>query len=94
MDLEGKRVVIIGGSSGMGLATAAGAAAAGAKVTIASSDGSRLRAALAALPGGCDGVVVDARSEASVAQALAGIGELDHLMYTAASAWPRRGSPR
>ena len=60
MDLEGKRVVIIGGSSGMGLATAAGAAAAGAKVTIASSDGSRLRAALAALPGGCDGVVADA----------------------------------
>jgi NAD(P)-dependent dehydrogenase (short-subunit alcohol dehydrogenase family) len=28
MDLEGKHVVIIGGSSGMGLATAVGAAAA------------------------------------------------------------------
>jgi NAD(P)-dependent dehydrogenase (short-subunit alcohol dehydrogenase family) len=49
MDLEGKHVVIIGGSSGMGLATAAGAAAAGAKVTIASSGQSRLDAALAAL---------------------------------------------
>jgi len=67
----------------MGLATAAGSAAAGAKVTIASSDQSRLDAALAALPGGCNGVVVDARSEASVAEALAGIGELDHLGYTA-----------
>jgi NAD(P)-dependent dehydrogenase (short-subunit alcohol dehydrogenase family) len=83
MDLEGKHVVIIGGSSGMGLATAAGAAAAGAKVTIGSSDQSRLDAALAALPGGCNGVVVDVRSEASVAEALAGIGELDHLVYTA-----------
>ena len=83
MDLAGKHVVIIGGSSGMGLATAASAAGAGAKVTIASSDQSRLDAALAALPGGCNGVVVDARSEASVAEALAGIGELDHLVYTA-----------
>src|SRR5580700_9818351 len=83
MDLEGKHVVIIGGSSGMGLATAAGAAAAGAKVTIASSGQSRLDAALAALPGGCSGVVVDVRSEASMAEALARIGELDHLVYTA-----------
>ena len=83
MDLQGKHVVIIGGSSGMGLATAAGAAAAGAKVTIASSGQSRLDAALAALPGGCGGVVVDARSEASVAEALTRIGELDHLVYTA-----------
>jgi len=83
MDLEGKHVVIIGGSSGMGLATAAGAAAAGAKVTIASSRRSRLDAALAELPGDCRGVVVDASSEASVAEALAGIGELDHLVYTA-----------
>jgi NAD(P)-dependent dehydrogenase (short-subunit alcohol dehydrogenase family) len=64
----------------MGLADAA---AAGAKVTIASSDQSRLYAALAALPGGCNGVVVDARSESSVTEALAGIGELDHLVYTA-----------
>jgi NAD(P)-dependent dehydrogenase (short-subunit alcohol dehydrogenase family) len=83
MDLAGKHVVIIGGSSGMGLTTAAGAAAAGARVTIASSNQSRLDAALATLPGSCDGIVIDTRSEASVAEALAGIGELDHLAYTA-----------
>jgi NAD(P)-dependent dehydrogenase (short-subunit alcohol dehydrogenase family) len=83
MNLDGQRVVIIGGSSGMGLATAAGAAAAGAKVTIGSSSQSKLDAALGTLPDGCDGVVVDARSEASVAEALAGVGELDHLVYTA-----------
>jgi NAD(P)-dependent dehydrogenase (short-subunit alcohol dehydrogenase family) len=83
MDLHGQHVVIIGGSSGMGLATAAGAAAAGAKVTIASSDQSRLDAALATLPGGCGGIVADARNEASIAGALDQIGELDHLIYTA-----------
>lgn len=83
MDLDGKHVVIIGGSSGMGLATASAAAAAGAKVTIGSSGQSRLDAALAALPGDCKGVVVDVRNEASVAEAFTGIGELDHLVYTA-----------
>ncbi|HEY3878279.1 MAG TPA: SDR family oxidoreductase [Trebonia sp.] len=83
MDLDGKKIVIIGGSSGMGLATAAAAAAAGAAVTIASSNKSRLEAALAALPAGCAGTVIDTRSEASVAEALSRIGELDHLVYTA-----------
>jgi NAD(P)-dependent dehydrogenase (short-subunit alcohol dehydrogenase family) len=83
MDLDGKKIVIIGGSSGMGLATAAAAAAAGAAVTIASSNKSRLDAALAALPAGCAGTVIDTRSEASVAEALSRIGELDHLVYTA-----------
>ena len=83
MDLDGKNIVIIGGSSGMGLATAAAAATAGAAVTIASSDKSRLDTALAALPAGCAGAVIDTRSEASVAEALGRIGELDHLVYTA-----------
>ena len=63
------------------------------KVTIASSDQSRLDAALAALPGGCDGVVADARSEASVAEALAQIGELDHLVYTAGDSVVPRPPP-
>jgi len=83
MDLDGKNIVIIGGSSGMGLATATAAAAAGAAVTIASSDKTRLDTALAALPAGCAGAVIDTRSEASVAEALSRIGELDHLVYTA-----------
>ena len=83
MDLDGKNIVIIGGSSGMGLATAAAAATAGAAVTIASSDKSRLDTALAVLPAGCAGAVIDTRSEASVAEALDRIGELDHLVYTA-----------
>ena len=81
--LTGRRVVVFGGSSGMGLATARAAAEAGAGVTIASSDGKRVQAALADLPESCDGVVIDARSEAAVADSLARIGELDHVVYTA-----------
>jgi NAD(P)-dependent dehydrogenase (short-subunit alcohol dehydrogenase family) len=55
MALAGQRIVIIGGSSGMGLATARAAAAAEAAVTMASSDPGRLTAALAQLPDTCDG---------------------------------------
>ncbi|GAA1331004.1 SDR family oxidoreductase [Pseudonocardia xinjiangensis] len=83
MALSGQRIVIIGGSSGMGLASARAASAAGAAVTIASSDQGRLEAALAGLPGSCEGVVVNTRNEADVAALFAGVGELDHMVYTA-----------
>jgi NAD(P)-dependent dehydrogenase (short-subunit alcohol dehydrogenase family) len=88
--LANQRIVIIGGSSGMGLATARAAAAAGAFVTIASGDQGRLDAALAGLPGNCDGAVVDTRSEAGVAALFARAGELDHLVYTAGDALRQR----
>ena len=78
-----RREGIVGGSSGTGLATAHAAAAAGAAVTIASSDQGRLDTALAGLPGTCDGAVADIRREADVAALFAQIGELDHLVYTA-----------
>ena len=90
MTLADQRIVIIGGSSGTGLATARGAAAAGAAVTIASSDQGRLDTALAGLPGNCDGVVVDTRSEADVAALFARAGQLDHLVYTAGEAPAQR----
>ncbi|MCA1217600.1 SDR family oxidoreductase [Streptomyces sp. 8L] len=86
MDLSGQRIVIVGGSSGMGLAAARAAAAAGAAVTIASSDEGRLKAALAELPDRCDGVVVNTREEAEVAALFDRVGELDHLVYTAGDA--------
>jgi NAD(P)-dependent dehydrogenase (short-subunit alcohol dehydrogenase family) len=88
--LTNQRIVIVGGSSGMGLATARAAGAAGAAVTIASSDQGRLDTALAALPGGCDGAVVDTRSEADLAALFARVGDLDHLVYTAGDALGQR----
>jgi len=90
MPLTNQRVVIIGGSSGMGLATARAAASAGADVTIASSDQARLDTALAGLPGNCGGVVVDTRNEADVEALFARVGELDHLVYTAAGGHAQR----
>jgi NAD(P)-dependent dehydrogenase (short-subunit alcohol dehydrogenase family) len=83
MALSDQRIVIIGGSSGMGLATARAAAGAGAAVTIASSDQGRLKAALAELPDTCDGAVVNTCDEADVAALFAHVGELDHVVYTA-----------
>ncbi|MFJ9566297.1 SDR family oxidoreductase [Streptomyces fuscichromogenes] len=83
MSLSGRRIVIIGGSSGMGLATAHAAAAAGAAVTIASSDQGRVKAALAQLPDTCAGAVVDTRNEADIAALFDRVEELDHVVYTA-----------
>ncbi|MCP2169129.1 SDR family oxidoreductase [Goodfellowiella coeruleoviolacea] len=90
MSLADQRVVIIGGSSGMGLATAHAAAAAGASVTIASSTRQRLDAALAELPDTCDGFVTDARDEADVAALFDRVGTLDHLVFTAGAGLDQR----
>ncbi|MFG1358438.1 SDR family oxidoreductase [Xanthobacter pseudotagetidis] len=83
MDLQDKHVVVLGGSSGIGLSTARAAAAQGARVTIASSRRARVEAALAELPAGSAGVTVDLADEAAVAAFFAGLGSLDHLVYTA-----------
>ena len=91
MALTGQRIVVIGGSSGMGLATARAAAEAGAVVTIASSSKERIDAALADLPRDyCDGAVLDVRDEAAVADLFARIGELDHVVFTAGDRADRR----
>ncbi|WP_019927814.1 SDR family oxidoreductase [Nocardia sp. BMG111209] len=86
--LTGRRIVVIGGSSGMGLATAHAAATAGAEVTIASSNKERLQTALAGLPDGADGLVTDLRNEADVIALFDHVGELNHLVFTAGDAAP------
>lgn len=90
MSLVDQRVVVIGGSSGMGLATARAAAAAGASVTIASSGKERLDAALAELPDTCEGFVTDVRDDANIAALFEHVGELDHLVYTAGDVLDQR----
>ena len=86
MTLTDQRVVVIGGSSGMGLATARAAARDGAVVTVVSSRPERVDAAVAELPAGCDGAVVDVRDEGAVAALFERVGELDHLVFTAGDA--------
>ncbi|MFC1437003.1 SDR family oxidoreductase [Streptacidiphilus sp. N1-10] len=90
MALTGQRIVVIGGSSGMGLATAHAAAGAGAVVTIASSSKERIDAALAELPDSCDGAALDVRDEAAVADLFARVGALDHVVFTAGDQPDRR----
>lgn len=81
--LEGQRVVVLGASSGIGLATAIAAAEAGADVVIVSGNQERLNAALKQLPAGSEGHAVDLAQEAHIQAFFEGIGTFDHLVYTA-----------
>jgi NAD(P)-dependent dehydrogenase (short-subunit alcohol dehydrogenase family) len=86
MSLDGKRVVILGGTSGNGLATAKAAQREGAVVVVASSRQERVDRALASLDSGAEGHVVDLSDEAQVRQFFEHIGAFDHLVYTAGQA--------
>jgi NAD(P)-dependent dehydrogenase (short-subunit alcohol dehydrogenase family) len=83
MSLSGKRVVILGGTSGIGLATAKAAEREGAAVVIASSRRERLDRALASFRSGAEGEVVDVADEAQVRALFERIGTFDHLVFTA-----------
>lgn len=86
--LEGKKVVILGGTSGFGLATARAAANAGAQVIIASRGQANVDKALAELPAGTTGSTVDITNEAALDRFFAGINGLDHLVITAGDTAP------
>ncbi|MGW7692432.1 SDR family oxidoreductase [Streptomyces asiaticus] len=83
MEFKDSRVVVIGGTSGLGFATASAAAREGASVVVASANRDRVDQALAQLPESADGHVVDASSEQSLRDFFAGLGAFDHLVYTA-----------
>ena len=90
MGLNGQRVVIVGGTSGMGLATARAAAAAGADVTVASSSEHKVAAALTTLPPSCTGRTVDIRDEAAMAALFDEVGPFHHLVITAGDTFAPR----
>lgn len=81
--LTNKRVIILGGSSGIGLATAKAAAANGASVVIVSSNQQRINEALAQLPEGSTGHTANLNDEASIQQLFTDLGQFDHLVFTA-----------
>jgi NAD(P)-dependent dehydrogenase (short-subunit alcohol dehydrogenase family) len=81
--LNGQRIVLIGGTSGFGFATAKAAASEGAAIVVASSNKAKVDQAVAQLPAGTEGHVLDITRGASVEAFFSKIGEFDHLAVTA-----------
>src|ERR1700716_395716 len=81
--LQDKRVVVLGGSSGIGLAVAQQAAAEGARVVIVSSNAERVQKAVECISGEAQGQVVNVSDEGAIATFFARLGGFDHLVFTA-----------
>ncbi|HEY4063838.1 MAG TPA: SDR family oxidoreductase [Puia sp.] len=81
--LSGKRVILLGGSSGIGLATAKAAASEGAAIVIVSGNAQRLEQALSTLPAGSEAKTADLAKEENIQRLFNSIGSFDHLVYTA-----------
>jgi NAD(P)-dependent dehydrogenase (short-subunit alcohol dehydrogenase family) len=80
---DNKRVVIVGGSSGIGLAVAEKAALLGAEVVIVSSNAERVHEAIKSIGGNVRGEAVDVSDEKAVEGFFTNIGFFDHLVFTA-----------
>jgi NAD(P)-dependent dehydrogenase (short-subunit alcohol dehydrogenase family) len=82
MLLAGKKLVVVGGSSGIGLATAERAKKEGADVVIASRNAEKLKAAAGKI--GVTAIAADVTSDESVANLFRQCGPVDHVAVTAA----------
>lgn len=89
MTLLNQRILIIGGSTGMGLAAAQTLAARGAEVLVAGRSREKLDAALTHIRGKAAGYTVDFTDAASLADLFGQVGQIDHLVLAAAQdpAW-------
>jgi NAD(P)-dependent dehydrogenase (short-subunit alcohol dehydrogenase family) len=83
-ELQGKRVLVVGGSSGLGLAAAQAAARLGAAVVVASRSQDKLQAAVAAIGAGSEGRVLDTTSDDSVEAFFRDDAAYDHVVVSAA----------
>lgn len=86
MTLEAKKIVIFGGSSGIGLAAARLALAEGAQVSIVGSTERKLREAAEELGAGVKTHAVDILNEDGVESLFAQLGQIDHLLNTVGGA--------
>lgn len=83
MTLKNKRVLVIGGTSGIGLGVAIAVAERGAVPIVASRRQSSVDSALARLPEGAIGATVDLTDEASLDALARTVGDIEHLVFTA-----------
>lgn len=81
--LDGASVVVLGGTSGIGLATAKMAQAAGAQVTVAGRDRDRAAAAVEMLGGAASGATLDIADEPAVRDLFESLGHVDHVAMLA-----------
>jgi hypothetical protein len=77
-----QHVVVPGGASGFGFATAKAARTEGARVTIASRSAEKLRGALVRLGNRASGECVDVTDKPMLERFFAGLGPFDHLAVT------------
>ncbi|MFK0162003.1 SDR family oxidoreductase [Rhizobium sp. NPDC090279] len=78
--MASQHTIIVGGSFGIGLATAAHLLQKGHRVTIAGRDAAKLHAAAESLDGDIAAIVMDAADLAGLPTAFQAIGPLDHLV--------------
>ena len=83
--MASQHIVIVGGSSGLGLATANRLLLYGDIVTITGRDQARLDRAAQELGGGVNTVRMDAAATGALRDAFAGIGPFDHLVLALGS---------
>jgi NAD(P)-dependent dehydrogenase (short-subunit alcohol dehydrogenase family) len=83
MSLKGKRVVVIGGTSGIGLSTAKAFLDEAAHVIVASRTAEKLSEAKQTLGGNVEAYELDFRSEERAAEFFKKVGQFDHLVITA-----------
>ena len=82
MGLQGAKILVVGGGSGIGYAVALAASGEGARVTIASTSADKLAAASQRM-GGVATALLDITDETSVAAYFASSGMFDHIVSTA-----------
>lgn len=83
MNLENARILVIGGTSGIGLGIATAVAERGATPIVASRRQSSVDRALAQLPEGARGVVIDVADAEALDRLADAVGPIEHLAYTA-----------
>jgi NAD(P)-dependent dehydrogenase (short-subunit alcohol dehydrogenase family) len=82
MSLKGQKVVIVGGTSGIGLAVAKAAALQGATIVVASRSQKRGEQASSKIGGDVKAYTVDVTAEDSIQALFHKVGEFDHLVTT------------
>src|SRR5471032_3654459 len=81
--LAGKKVIVLGGSSGIGEEVAQYALEEGAHVGNGSSHAGRVEAAVAALGSNAEGHALDLTDEQAIEAFFSAVGSFDHLVFTA-----------